>query len=309
MKRLLYICCLATIVSCSSNGLNKPLTEALSVSELRKNLQKDKEFDKNYEVYRNIGDWISKDNMRLAKWGNISYRDYERYRKMKLPTYESFREVYEEKYPNAASYRAQADSLYNHYKSLRPDSLVTLEFKNKTVSGSSWFRCPVFNILVTPLKGTIDQFYFEYAFVSKIYGTKRIEDVSASQTRRGYCKRPVSSPSVISFNGDYVADILERVSSTELLRDYDFLYKITNIRYKGENWSDIPFELKWAIERDSVSAYDYEQIIKTMIDTSYISLTDYVFREHDEIRKQKEPNLHALNDEYWEDYYKQKYGI
>lgn len=66
--------CLVSILGCTNNGLNKPITEELSAEEIKENLKDKDDFEGFYNWSRELGNWIASDNMKLAKYGDITYQ-------------------------------------------------------------------------------------------------------------------------------------------------------------------------------------------------------------------------------------------
>jgi hypothetical protein len=62
------------VIGCS-NELDRPVTERLTPAELRENYQEDSTFLNFYKEVREMGDWISEDELLCAQYGEITYRD------------------------------------------------------------------------------------------------------------------------------------------------------------------------------------------------------------------------------------------
>jgi hypothetical protein len=197
---------------------------------------------------------------------------------------------------NVPAYKVQADSILNHYVGMHPDSLLTLSFKSKSVRRTMLGNFPEFYITIKPLKGTVEQFNFEYYFTPKIDGNREIDDIPYSLIRRGYQKSPISKMSTISYTGELWTDTLEDVTTEELVRDYNFIYKITNVRYQGKNWGDLPYNVKKYVEgkSDYDKEWAIESIISQDIDSSYKSLFEYYYDITSDIRREKFPTISTL---------------
>jgi hypothetical protein len=298
MKRVGIILSVLLITGCVG-GLNKPITEELSVGELRSIMRRDTTFIASYDFYRDIGDWLLTDNVQNAKYGKITYKQLHEYEHYNLP-YDEVKAEYQKAYPKAEKLRVKADSLLRYYRSIQPDSLVTLTFKSKSTRRTYLGNFPIFIIEVKPLKGRIEQFSFEYYFSTKISGDKKIEDVPYSLLRRGYQNTPVSKATVIGYSGELWTDTLEDVSNDALIRDYDFLYKITNVRYKGKNWNDLPFTIRYALEKEPpYSEYVLDSVIEKLIDNSYVSFSSFYSDKNDEASAKKYPTTHAMYETFF----------
>lgn len=301
MKYLKFIPLILVIAGCSSNGLNKPITEALTVAELRANIKKDAAFEQDYQFYRSLGDWLLTDNLKNAKYGAITYGQMHEYNHGG-PDAKTMREEYARLYPNAETLRKQADSIITHYKSIQPDSLITLSFKSKSLRRTVLGNIPEFHITVKPLKGKVDQFRFEYYFSNKIDGDRNMDDIPSSLHRRGYQDKPVSAEKTITYLGELWTDILEDVSTEELVRDYNFIYKITNTRYNGENWEDLSYTIKYTISKEPpYEEFDYDRIVTECIDKNYLPFYVFYSQKSTEYAREHYPLQQALVEDFYAD--------
>ncbi len=298
MKRLLYFLFLFSAVACVSNGLNKPITQELTPEEIRANLKKNPSFDYTYTNISDLRNWILEDNLRQAKYGQFTYKQLIDYWSCG-PRLEEVDAEHLRMYPNRVELRAQADSLIEYYRGMKPDSLLMITFDKKTTCRTWLGNYPEFHFTVTPLKGTVEQFNFDYYFYRKIEGERSISDIPFSLLRHGYQRSPVSKESTLKFSGDLWTDTLEDVSDEELHRDFTFIYSITNVRYNGQNWDDIPYMIQLYINgvyKDDDNAKD--MVIQKMILPEYVTASDLLLRMHTEAAKQQYPDIFAMFEQY-----------
>lgn len=240
-------------------------------------------------------DWICSNDYMKELYDTLKYQTIIDYYTC-CPPIAEFEESYKKEYPNAEQYKKQTDSVLNELISIQPDSLVSLSFVKKTTRNTLLDDIPVFHIRVTPLKGTVEQFDFEYYFSRKIDGETTIDDIPSSIVRSGRQNSPVNKETVIGYMGELWTDIHANTSSEELLRDYNFIYEITNVRYKGRNWGDLPISVKYYIAGKSVFQREsaIEAIIPEFIDSNYKSFDTYLLETRGEIQRAKYPTLSTL---------------
>ena len=298
MKKALFILLSLLFVACGNNGLDKPVTEELTASEIRTNLKKNPQFGDSYELYRALAKWIAIDNLRMAKYGNTTYRQLEDYQNCKYDRDKAEAE-YDSLFPNHESFYHQADSIIKYYRSIQPDSLLSLSFKNKSTTGGM-FSTSVFYFTATPKKGVIEQFDYDYYFSPKIDGEKNIEDIPYSLLRHGYQTTPIGKETTISDKGNWYGDSFDSISTEQIKRDYDFLYRITNIRYNGNNWLDLSYSVRQIISsKESPSDYQLETVIKDMIEPEFQPYILYYINKCVEVSKSTYPELGKMYDEFY----------
>ena len=297
MKRLLLFSMLVLCVSCANGGLNKPLTQELTAEELRHNLKKNPAFEYNYRTYRAVAKWILSDNLLNAKYGAITYKQAEEYSNHLLNE-EDIRQEHKKMFPNVDDLRSKARARLDYYKSIQPDSLVSLTFVRKKTEEGWLGNITTFYIQAVPLKGAVQQFDYEYYFSKKI-NSWSFADVPSSLRRYGSYSRPISTRTVIQDYGDWAGEVLEDVSTEEIKRDYDFLYKITNVRYKGKNWSDIPYSIKWALEKEEYTENDLDEVITKELEPNYISLSQYYTDKWQQECRKLFPTVASMFEAFW----------
>jgi hypothetical protein len=295
MKKFFLILALIPFIASCSDGLNKSITQDLSEAELKTAIKRHPILTTEYDAIIGFKEWILNDAILKQQYDTITFKSLVEYFEC-CPSMEVIKESYVKEFPNAEAYKVQADSILNHYVGMHPDSLLTLSFKSKSVRRTMLGNFPEFYITIKPLKGTVEQFNFEYYFTPKIDGNREIDDIPYSLIRRGYQKSPISKMSTISYTGELWTDTLEDVTTEELVRDYNFIYKITNVRYQGKNWGDLPYNVKKYVEgkSDYDKEWAIESIISQDIDSSYKSLFEYYYDITSDIRREKFPTISTL---------------
>ena len=294
-KFLTYFLLLIPLCAGCSNGLNKTIDQELTDAELQRAMRKYTFLTVEKDRILGFRDWLCSNDMMKMQYDTLKYQTIIDYYTC-CPPMAELEESYKKEYPNAEKYKKQADSILNELISIQPDSLVSLSFIKKTTSKTWLDETPIFHIKVSPLKGTVEQFDFEYYFSRKIDGETTIDDIPSSIVRRGYQNSPVKKETVIGYDGKLWTDIHANTSSEELLRDYNFIYKITNIRYEGRNWKDLPISVQYYIAGKPVFQREsaIEDIIPQFIDSNYKSFADYLVDTMGAIQREKYPTLSTL---------------
>ena len=298
MKRIVYFVSVLLVAACADDGLNKQITEELTPEEIRVNLKDNPSFEYLYGNYTELREWIMADNLRLAKYGSITYKQLIDYSSCGISLNEAESE-HIKMYPNRQELRKQADSLIDYYRSVQPDSLLTITFKKKSVRKTILGTIPEFYLTITPLKGTVEQFRFDYYFSPKIQGETKIDDIPFSLQRHGNETSPLNKEKTLLCLGELWTDTLEDVSNEELHRDYNFIYQITNVRYKGQNWDELPYTLLRCIDANhEIDERTEDDIIKEMIYPDYITPSDLLIQRYHEIAQKEYPDIYAMYEEY-----------
>lgn len=297
---LVLALCIFSMTKCTNNGMNKPITQELTAEELKANIKNNPDFENHYKWCRSLAEWIGDDNMKLAKYGDITYQQLWDVNHS-LIDWEKLDAQHLAMYPKREEYRLQADSILNSLEAMRPDSLVKLEFYKKVNYESFLGTQTKYYFIATPLNGDVEQFSYYYNFSKKIYGHKSIEEISHRDRHYGSQDAPITNATIIEDYGELV-DLLEKLTTDEIKRDYDFLYTITDARYQGRNWGDIPDEIHWYFDynRDSEGMRNTakEVAIKEYIDRDYLPFTEYYKQQRDLILKEKAPKVLDLLNEY-----------
>ena len=292
--------CLFSLTNCTNNGMNKPITEELSAEELKANIESKTDFENHYKWCRSLAEWIGDDNMKIAKYGDITYQQLWNVNHS-LIDWDNIEAQHLTMFPKREQYRYQADSILNCIEAMCPDSLVKLEFYKKVNYDSFLGTQTKYYFLATPLKGEVEQFSFYFNLSKKIYGKKSIDDISLEDRNYGSQDSPISNTTIVEAYGDRI-DLLKKLTTDEIKRDYDFFYTIFDARYKGQNWNNVPDEIRWYIDdfRDNEGFRNIakEVAIKEYIDGEYISYMEFMQQQRDIILKEKAPKVFSLLNEY-----------
>lgn len=304
MKKIILILCVTFGMGCS-NGLNKPIIETLSVDELKANMEKDTAFTDFYKEVQRLRSWVLESDVNQAKWGNITYNDLKKYRNKSTDTIfikklaETFKEEYGHLYPD---YSSQVDSIMNYWREYKEqnklETYVKIEFAElwkEYYSYSGDVKDVNVGFRVTPLKGTIEQLIFRYDIKSKISNSKTI---GLYDGNRCLASSPIRSSKVLYWEADYSDEkYLKSMTNTEVKRDYDFLIEIVEVRIDGENLSEkieaIPHSVNMALKYcSSNDNYYADDIIKELIDSTYLSFHDYALPKYDEALRNINPEVY-----------------
>lgn len=263
------------VCSCSNNGLNKPITEELSPKEIEANTKRYSFFEEEYPRWERISAWVLRDEERIEEYGRVRYKDLV-YCVKNRPSEEMLDDEHKALFPQREALREKADSIVNLFMGMRPDSLVSLEFVSVRTYRMYIGRNSEYTFLAKPLKDGVEQFRFEFGFAPKIDGKKELSEVSRLYKGFGTVTVPLTSERRVIGNSQelFIGGIDE--TTEELKRDFDFFYKITDVRFRGQNWDDAPFAVQypqWYTRRDGL----LDAVIMECIDEDYLPFIDYKY--------------------------------
>lgn len=306
------------VIGCS-NELDRPVTERLTPEELRENYQEDSTFLNFYKEVREMGDWISEDELLCAQYGEITYRDILDYaKKTDIAMAEEYEKIHKEYGLLYSGYDAKVDSIMAYWNSYivenALESFVDIEFAeiSKTYYSYSNNIDDVYvGFNITPLKGTVEQVRFKYEIKPKISNDGEFSFLNYSSC---YLSSPIEKKATKYWKADYNdKKRLENLGTGEVKRDYDFLIEITAVRVNGQNYGDPHDELprsvymaiKYCSEGDN---YFKDDIIKELLDPEYISFPDYYEDVLERKMKEIDPLLFSLGKEFDKHMSKQNKG-
>ena len=313
MKKLLVLFMISIVLAGCNRGFNRSILEPLSVEELKSNLKKDTTFADFYSEIQKLREYLMGSDINQAKYADITYgRVYRYYNKISDTTFvnqifHQQRELYDEKFPD---YEKEVDSILTYWKEYRDeyalDSFVKVQYKElwkEYYSYSHGLRNVNIGFLITPLKGTIEQLVFRYCIKSKISNDGKM---SLWDSHRCLASSPIYSPEVLYWEADYSdEEYLKNKTSAQVAREYDFNIEIVEVRVNGENVSEKLDAIPQTVSRalfweDSEYMHEYyaAEIVKEMIDPSYISFRDFCRQALEEELKEKDPEVYALFKEW-----------
>lgn len=313
MKKIYFLSIALLLLTSCNNGLNKSILEPLSVEELKSNIKNDESFADFYSEVQEIREFIMKSDITQAKYADLTYKRVRKYMDKVSDTtsIKEFeveqKELYEKQYPN---YDNKVDSILLYWKEYKDsyalDSFVTIEFDDlwkEHYSYSDKIKNVNIGFKITPLKGTIEQLIFRYCIKSKISNDG---SMSFLDSHRCLASNPINSPKTLYWEADYSDEkYLKHMSSSQVLRDYDFNIEIVEVRTNGENISEkiekIPSSVQGALRSDIMKEYYSTEIVKEFIDSSYIGFQEFY---HDAIidkQKQIDPLVFEMFREKYED--------
>lgn len=301
------------LASCSSNGLNKSITEPLSVEELKVNMKKDTTFTDFYSQIQEVRDWINGDDVLQAKYGDITYKQIKKYLKHACDsTYfnkksDKWKEEYATLYPK---YDKQVDSIITYWKAYKEqynmDSLVVIEYEKLWKEYYSYIgsiKNVNIGFKITPLKGPIDQLIFRYEMRTKVSNDGNSSIYSRLWNSHScVASSPITKPTVLYWEADYSDEKkLEGCSSEDVKRDYDFIIELVNVRVNGENYEDklklIPESVsdlfRWG-DYNFMTEYYRDKVIQELINKDYKSFDEYAQPLIEAEMKSYDPDVYGL---------------
>jgi len=312
IKILLFTLLINTLISCG-NYLDKPITEELSETELKKSLGEinpsmviDSTLYVLVEEYKLIKDTLNSNIELKNKISKLTYKDLVNWslRTNNKDFNDSIRKIAKQKHKEEyGSLIKKIDSLSDSYylNPIKLEDYVKVELAKvdtEYYEYSGGIRNVWLDFRLKPLKGTIQQIIFEYTFKRKIGGKE--------YSNRCVTSKPFSRSVIRSWKLDYSTEkILGGETPYTIKRDYDFEIQIEKIRYKNENLSndemDIPFEIrqrkKYSDEND-LSMVDYynEKLAKEIFKTTYEEESDLYRKIKSEILKSETPQYDLISE-------------
>lgn len=293
MKTYLTLIIAIIVCSCSNsgsnngsnNGLGKPITATLTVDELKANIKGNSEFSKFYEGMQEVRDWVLMNELNQAKYGDITYDRLWKYGLRLRDTAfiarirTNIRAEYDLKYPD---YTAKVDSIMTYWQNYldehKLENYVKIEFKEldkEYYSYSSDVRDVNIGFKITPLKGPIQQLIFSYNIKPKIKDNKEFDIIDSNSC---LASSPINSAKTLYWSANYKDEkYLKYMSTAEVKRDYDFLFKIVEVRVGNKNIDEfadmVPHSVHMALNYTKELYLD--DIIKEFIDKDYIPFTEF----------------------------------
>lgn len=291
--------------------MNKSILEPLTVDELKSNIKNDDSFTDFYSEIQEIREFIMKSDVMQAKYADITYRRVRKYMNKISDTtfvkeFEAEQKVlYEKQY---SDYSHEVDSILAYWKEYKDsyslDSFVIIEFDElwkEYYSYSGDVKNVNIGFKVTPLKGTIEQLIFKYCIKSKISNDG---SMSLLNSHRCLASSPISRSRTLYWEADYSDEkYLKQMTSSQVLRDYDFNIELVEVRVNGENMSEkieeIPSSVSNALRWESMKEYYTDDIVKEFIDPSYVGFLEFYHNAILEKQKMFDPEVFGMLEE-WE---------
>ena len=213
--------------------------------------------------------------------------------------------LYEKQY---SDYSHEVDSILAYWKEYKDsyslDSFVIIEFDElwkEYYSYSGDVKNVNIGFKVTPLKGTIEQLIFKYCIKSKISNDG---SMSLLNSHRCLASSPISRSRTLYWEADYSDEkYLKQMTSSQVLRDYDFNIELVEVRVNGENMSEkieeIPSSVSNALRWESMKEYYTDDIVKEFIDPSYVGFLEFYHNAILEKQKMFDPEVFGMLEE-WE---------
>lgn len=313
MRKFFILLAAVFVCSCSNNGLDKPITETMTVEEIRANIKEYAEFAEFYEEVQDMREWVMQNEITQAKYGDMTYGRLLKYAKRLKDTSfvskvsKQLREEYNSIYPD---YTPQVDSIMNYWRNYMQenqlDKYVKIEFAElwkEYYSYSNEIKSVNIGFKVTPLKGTIQQLVFEYNIKSKINSDGKFDEINS---HRCLASEPIRHTKTLYWEANYSDEkYLKNKTNAEVKRDYDFMFKVVKVRVGGvnieEKKEDIPFcvhmALKYCTEGNNYYADD---IIKEFINKDYVEFYKWATPRYNAIRKEIDSDVFEMTQAFVE---------
>lgn len=312
MKRLIILSSIFCLVGCNSS-LKNSVIDPLSIKELNSIINKDTLFQYTYQMVQLVRDSGLKTDLDKAKFVDLNYKTFHKYVKM----------VYDTTLDNQISARASIEwtNKYGIYSS-KVDSVSKWWKKyNEDNSLNNYAKVELVNIRkeyyeylneienvnlifkYTPLKGPIQEMKFSYEIKPKDVEKDTSEFGSIFNSledpfNKSYCLilDPFSTPRTGMWEVNYANEIiLKNKTLKTFLQDYDIKIDIYEIRKDGikltEEDLNIPSSIEhyWDTQKSILADYYIKDIVKEVLKKEYLTETEYICAELDEVYKEKYP--------------------
>lgn len=299
------------VIGCN-NIPNKSVFEPLTVKELKDAIDEDTSFAMSYKYIKYLRDSVIISEIDRVKYNDLTYKRVYKLIKFSMdsnyfkPKLKNIEEEWQNKYGKC---KVKIDSISNYWKKYKKDNsldqyvkveLVKLEKEYYEFIGG--IKEVTLGFRLTPLKGTIQQIRFGYRLEAKINEDKKDSDnVYSSMSQfldKSWClsTSPFSTPIIRYWESGYRnKEILGNKSLETLLRDYNILIEIDEIRKDGNNMNvedlKIPkcIEHHWEYEHKEYLQDLYtNDIAKELLNEEYITKLDYKEQEREKILRVKD---------------------
>lgn len=306
MKVIMPILFIAVCCSCN-NYLNKTIFEPLTVAEIKKAVEKDSSFAKNYEVIKYIRDSLLKTDTEKAKFYDLTYKKVHKFINYATdsnyfkPLIEGYKEEWGKKY---GVLHKKVDSISDYWKKYKAenslDQYIEVELADIDKEYFEYIggvRSVNLGFRLTPKKGTIEQVRFGYKIEAKIHQSEEESSYSSfSFFDKSWClsTTPISQSTVRYWKANYTNEkILKNKTVTSFLRDYDIFIEIELIRKDGKNMSNddlgIPESIisHWKYEKNIPLKDLYvKDVLEEVMGIEYLSEDDYILKQkYENLRK------------------------
>lgn len=267
---------------------NKSISEELSPKDLANAIESDSTFAHLYKVVRSTYD--SMDKVEQAQYYNVTYKDLSKFIKFTedtnywKPLQDKWLKEWDEQY---GSQIQKADSIIQYWRKYKEENAleqyVSIELARvwteyyEYIGGVDDVN---FGFRITPLKGKIDQLKFKYRFTPKISEGKSSLYDDIMNSHMCLCTSPISSPVVKYWEADYTDEKrFGGMTAEQVLRDYDLIIEIREIRYEGQNINEETLGIPESV--NDYLNYGFEdfgkgKIVKEFVDKNFKERYEYI---------------------------------
>ncbi|WP_421892527.1 hypothetical protein [Marinoscillum sp.] len=279
----------------------------MTIAELKEVIDEDSTFADTYKYIQYTNDSILKSEFDKVKWLDLTYERLHNYTIFSKdtsyfnPIFERLKAEWDTLY---APYLDQVDSLSKYWAKYEYENSIDryvliepAEIYKERYSYSNNVKSVSIGFRLTPLKGRIDQIRFGYRILSKLQEDDNESALSSllSSYDMTWCRAssPLSKPDILYWETNYTNEkLLKYISFRELIRDYDIVIKIDEIRVNGVNLSDddlkIPKSIKnyWKYEyHETLHGLYADEVLSECLGIDFLELYEYRWQELNKILK------------------------
>jgi len=298
MKNNITLFGLVLMILIASCTKQKSVTEQLELKEVSSLIKQDTLYETIIQKVETVREVFDNDLVLKSKFKDLTYRDFLEYNNKLADT--TFQQSLYDKIEK--EFNSQMDSLLKKYKKPIDEKMSFYREQLEKYSPLKFFSVSFVGIdkeyyssmrevrnvnvkfKITPLQGAIQGGSFRYKVIPKV--TKR-SIANAGCRFSQYTK----SPSVYMWEAPYdIEDEFENTSTARIKENYDFEYEILTVRIKGKTYSfddiDVPFYFELYIDKDTLTNYEYANLIEEQFYVKSVSYLDIISQVADR-EKQK----------------------
>ena len=301
---------LLTLIGCNRIP-DKSVFESLNVEELKTAITYDTSFASTYKYIKYLRDSIITSEIDRVKYVDLTYKRVHRLMKFSADTnfFKTARKKMDEEWVmKYGKYKVKIDSISDYWKKYKLDNSLDQYVKIELVRLQKQYYEYIGGIKdvqlgfkLTPLKGAVQQLRFAYRLEAKINEPRDEENSYLSVSElldKSYClsTSPFSAPVIRYWDANYRnKTILEGKTLEALIRDYNILIEVDEIRIDGRNLSmedlNIPksVEHHWEYEKkENLQDLCTKDIVKEILNEEYIPQYQYRIQETERILRKKD---------------------
>jgi len=305
MREILLSVVVIGLVGCSG-PLDKKILEPMTIEELRSLMDKDSLFESTYREIQFIRDSILKTELDRAKWADLTYKQIHDLNKFAIDTsthHALIRNLRNEWQQKFGDYSKEIDSISNYWKMFKKEKSIAqyltievVKIDKEYYSYGKEIKKINLGFKLTPQMGQIDQVRFGYSITPKLFGSSTS---GWSIMNQSWCisTKPFSKATTRYWEVNYKNErILNSMSLSELLRDYNVDIELDEVMIDGKTLNDenldIPESIQghWRYEDDEqMSNFYVADIVREFLNMDYKEEFEFIIEGRNKSLRDRDP--------------------